>query len=180
MLRLVLLIPLLGLLGCESIPPSETSPFHRVPGGSRLILNTNLLVPPYSAKIYIQNGWIAYGANQYYPYCKLQLQEPKFTPQEVLPGVFEIYRSRRITDLFASLEPQVQHVRARLYDGKPSPIVYGTDLFLRSAEQPQVYKLMCGHMQDPNLTARHLTIEQIRATLGEVFTLQLSGPPLAQ
>jgi len=45
-----------------------------------------------------------------------------------------------------------------------------THLRLQSANQPEVFRLSCGHVDDPG--SHYLSIEQIRKVLGDVFALR--------
>lgn len=177
-LRLAVIL-LVFLSGCESLIESDVnSSFYKVPRGSKLILHHTVAIPANRLKIYIQNGNLGYSANRYYPFCKFELRQTKKQPQFVTPDQFIITQTRRITDYFVGLNLDSHHLLASVgfkssNDGKPSPRIYGTQMDLRSTLQPQVFRLTCGHLQDPNLTARHLSINQIRKALGTVFTLQL-------
>ncbi len=175
MIKLAVTFLLVLLTACQ-IPPVEqdTSPFFLVPGGSRLILNQDIQIPAYRFNIFVQSGRLAYGANQNYPYCKFSVQETAAHPQLIKAGEFEIYKTRRVTSLFAARSPT--NLFAGVFSGgrgKPTSVVYGTEMDLRSASQPRAFQLMCGHLQDPNLTARHLSVAQMQQALGEVFTLKL-------
>ena len=106
MIKLAVILLLLLLTACQ-IPPAEqdTSPFLLVPEGARLILNQDIQIPAYRFKIFVQSGRLAYGANQSHPYCKFSVQETAAHPQLVKADEFEIYRTRRVTSLFAARSP---------------------------------------------------------------------------
>ncbi len=173
--------------GCESfIKRDVDSPFYKVPSGSTLILHSSdVAIPANRLKIYLQNGNLGYGTNRYYPFCKFELRQAKKQSQLITPDRFIITRTRRVVDYFVGLNLDSQHLFASISlkssnNGKPSPRIYGTQMDLRSANQPQVFRLTCGHLQDPNITARHLSINQIREALGAVFTLQLAPEQITQ
>ena len=175
MIKFAAILLLLSLAACQ-IPPAEqdSSPFFLVPEGSRLVLNQDFQIPPYRFKIFVQSGRLAYGANQYHPYCRFSVQETAAHPQLVKADEFEIYRTRRVTSLFAALSPT--NLFAGVFSGgrgKPTSVIYGTEMDLRSSSQPRAFQLMCGHLQDPNLTARYLSVAQMQQAMGEVFTLKL-------
>jgi hypothetical protein len=181
MLRLTAVVLLISALlaACQIAPlRSDDSPFYKVPSGSKLRLNSKIIIPPNSVKIYIQEGQLVAAANQYYPFCRFDVRNLKEIPQPVEPDEIEIYRTSWVTDLIAELNRHsLLAMTSRLdFGDKPSPIVYGVQMDLRSAKQPDVFRLMCGHLQDPNIEARYLSVNQIRATLGKVFTLQLPEP----
>lgn len=174
------------LSGCESfIKPDVNSPFYKVPSGSKLVLRRTIAIPTKRLKIYLQEGSLDYGANRYYPFCKFELKQAKNHPQFIEPDQFMITRTRRVVDHFVGLDPDRQPLFASISfgssnNGKPSPRIYGTQMDLRSPKQPNVFRLTCGHLQDPNMKARHLSINQIREALGAVFTLQLPPEQIAQ
>jgi len=179
MIRIAAVIVTFLLAACQVVPQKydENSPFTKVPNNSRLTLNQALTIAPYGLKAYVQNGQISYGPNQYYPFCKFEVREVKEISQIVEPDQFEITKVRQASGLMAGLNRHAL-IAGRSFDsgdGKPSPILYATQLFLNSPRQPQVYKLSCGHLQDPGLEARHLSINQIREALGGVFTLQTTA-----
>jgi hypothetical protein len=169
------------LYGCESlIEPDVNSSFYKVPRGSILVLHRDVAIPANRLKIYLQDGKLGYGANQYRPFCKFELRQAKKQRQFVTPDQFMITGTRRAVGYFVGLDLNRRQLFASIGlkssdNGKPSPEIYGTQMDLRSTRQPQVFRLTCGHLQDPNLTARHLSINQIREALGAVFTLRL--PP---
>lgn len=175
------LVLMVFLIGCESLIETDVnSPFYKVPSGSTLILHRDVAIPANRLKIYIQDGSLGYGVNQYYPFCKFELRKAKKQSQSILPDQFMVTRTRRIVDYFVGLDVDERELLASIDlkssgNGKPSPRIYGTQMELRSTTQPQVFRMTCGHLQDPNITARHLSINQIRETLGTVFTLRL--PP---
>lgn len=175
---------LLLLAGCESTAiRDERSPFYLPPAGSKLILNQPLSIPAGMLSAYVQDGRPVYGANEYYPFCRFELYALSAGSRVVQPDTFEIYRVSRQTGIFASIDkrrllagvgPGVELAMSDLDDGKPSPIVYGVRMDLRSAKQPEVFRITCGHLQDPNMEARFLSIAEIRQAMGGVFTLQLA------
>lgn len=163
-------------IGTGIIDPN--SPFQSVPQGSRLILNHDITIPAGSVKVIYQGGRQVYAANEYEPFCKFEILPLKDVPQQVSADEFVIYRSGRGQHALLvgiGLETLPRYAaRGFLWwrDDAPSPRIYGTYMFLRSPTQPDVYRLICGHLQEPDGLARYLTINQIRAAIGDTFTLQ--------
>jgi hypothetical protein len=56
-------------------------------------------------------------------------------------------------------------------DGGANPVMSTTTLSLHSARQPEVFRLSCKQLDEPYL-ARHVGVEQMRKTLGKLFTLE--------
>ena len=208
MCRFAVILLVVLLAACQSVAPDPSSPFYMPPVGSKLILNQGFVMPPRELKIFVQDGRLVYAANEYYPFCKFELYDLKDTPQEVKPDEFDIYSVSRQTGVFAALDQiDKRHLLASTgviggyggigigisgigsgdFDGKPSPIVYGIRMDLRSSRQPNVFRMTCGHLQDPDMSAKFLSIDEIRQALGKAFTLRLpreavgsTQPPLNQ
>lgn len=183
--RFLTIIIVAGMLsGCQ-VPLRQTSdpnsPFYQVPQGSTLVLNRDITIAPGTVRVIYQQGREVYAPNQWEPFCKFEILPLKDEPQQVRADEFLIYRSGRGTGaLLVGLEQLPRYARTGLLwfdDDSPSPLIYGTYLFLRSPKQPDVYRLLCGHLQDAGLVPRYLTVNQIRAALGNTFTLQIPQLP---
>lgn len=186
----VLLIVLCGAFagGCQRVVSSlaqggyenvQDSPFYRVPDGSTLVLTQNLIIPPNQVKLFVQDGQIVAAPNRYRPFCRFEVLPLLPTPQTVSADTFLVQRTARVEDLVAATDNRQRYAARSLIrpfdsDGLPTPVVYATRLYLRSASQPEVYRLSCGHLQEPLLGARHLSVNQMRQAMGEIFTLQLA------
>jgi hypothetical protein len=58
-----------------------------------------------------------------------------------------------------------------LGDG-PYLLYYATYIYLRSARQPDIFRIKCGHLQDSAMNPRHLTVAEIRVTLEPVMSFR--------
>jgi hypothetical protein len=181
---ITLIIPIMSaeLGGCQiPLQPDADSPFYEIPEGSTLVLNRDITIRAGTVRTLYQGGREVYAPNQWEPFCKFEILTLKDEPQQVKADEFVIYRSGRGEDtLLVGLETLPRYARAGILffdDDQPSPHIYGTYLFLRSPAQPDVYRLLCGHLQDSASVPRHLTINQIRAALGDTFTLQIAQLP---
>ncbi|MDR9435601.1 MAG: hypothetical protein RI563_01895 [Thiohalophilus sp.] len=178
--RLFLVFPLLGLLGaCQAPPFSPDSPLTAVPVQSTLILHEPLTLPSRTVSLWFQNGKQQPEANldRYYPHCKFETLRMQDAPKTVEPDSFMIHKVVRWDDY--AMQP-VRLAASRLIsglmagdsDGGPSHVNTTTEMFLRSARQPDVYRLICSQWEDA-AEANHVTINQMRRVLGETFTLKL-------
>ena len=155
------------------IVADEDSVYYRVPIGSTLQLNQQLSIPPNKARVFIQYGQLmSYKAiDKYQPHCEFEINTLKESIQYIEPDQFEIYRVS--TDY---RDVSLQFLYASLTMGDEDyglPIVgFTTELFLRSRHQPDVRKLSCLHWDGPK--ADHLSINQMKKVLGDIFTLQLA------
>lgn len=156
---------------------------YRIPRGSKLILHDPIEIPPHYAHVDIQAGRVVPvgRVQELYPFCELEVTEVKPVAQHVAPDTFIVHKvGHRIYDV------RVPRIRiagigldAALFGGDgPLQTFYVTALHLRSSSQPNVLKLSCQSNQRafPGiLYARHLSIVEIRGTLGSLFTLLLPG-----
>ena len=175
-LRSVLIVSVVLLSGCQGLWQGyEDLPEYRLPVGSTLVLLEDVSIPANSASIYLQGGRILPfgGVDLYHPHCKFELRTLRPAPQRVDADTFVIVKVRRESDY--ARDTRVQWLAGGgvmfMSDG-PSPQMYATLIFLRSEAQPDVFRLTCGHWEDP-VDAEHLTIGQICQALGDVFTLKL-------
>jgi len=179
--------PLLVLLAlvvtaCQSTAPLPvTSPYYLIPVGSRLVLNQPIEIAPTSATVRLQFGKIVsrWDSQDFEPLCVFESRIVGEAAQIIEPDSFEIIRVRRdYNSQSAQAEPRAQLIRTFAGDGGGSRQYYKTELFLRSAKQPQILAMTCQHAWEPGssgLDLRPLSVDEIRQALGAYFTLQLAG-----
>ncbi len=169
--RLGLILALLSLAGgCRFV--AQEAPLHRVQTGAVLKLAAVIEFAADSVAVYIQHGRLLPGnaVDSYKPYCILELRRKHPHPVSVTPDTFLIYRT--YYESTAVLRYPMLASAARIVaSASVSHLVYETELFLRSARQPNVYRLTCKHWVDPAF-ARHVTYEEINATLGELMWIR--------
>lgn len=178
-MRFIALLPIFLLLSaCQTTGPlDESSPFHVLPSGSRLVLKQELTIPPHSAHVTLQGGRVvSYNdVNQYHPNCRLEVNDVRDTTQTVTADEFVVRRVR----LNAHTVERTGLIKAgfqvsRTSGNTSSNYYFRTILDLRSERQPQVRWLTCQQWDNP-AQGRHVTTSEIRTALGEIITLQL--PP---
>jgi hypothetical protein len=180
-------IGLLALAGCAiPVAPDENSPYYLVPVGSTLKLNQPVDIHAHRARAYIQGGRVLSfpEVKLYYPHCTLEIRTLKDTVQTVQPGTFTIRKVvQNLNDGVSSGQRQLAHGGIRLVSGSDGglPILmYATHLYLYSGEQPDVLRLTCQQMNETNSRAVHVTIREMRTTLGSLINLTLATPPGSQ
>jgi hypothetical protein len=169
------------LAGCAaaSYQGNENSPFYVVPAGARATLNQELAIPPENVAVFIQDGRVMPEAeiNRYYAHCKFELYTRRAESRTVAPDEFTVIRAFQEESQSVQAEP-LRYASLRLAvigDGDvsgPSMMAFATRLFLRSAKQPDVYRLSCATWGFPSET-QHVTFAQIRRTLGGLITLRV-------
>lgn len=202
MRQMLLVLPLATALGaCHGTPlPYEESPYSVIPAGAQLTLHRDLTIPAGWARLYIQGGGPRpySDVNPYHPHCRLEVERVREVPQTVKADVFRVEKvvyeelpwpagggsflpaSVPRAGLIGAVGIEAREDLGRgayiagsfgVADGS-SPWTYATHFRLRSERQPEVRRLTCQHWNDPTL-AVHLTIRQIRETLGDLFTLEI-------
>jgi hypothetical protein len=167
-LLISLLLPVF-LLACTSgtgyrYPTGPTA----LPVLSSVTLNATFDIRPDRASEYIQYGQVRpYNRIvEYYPHCIFELRTVSEAARSVAPGTFAVTAIRR--DRFMA---GYRKIMVAGNGGDYNPVMSITQISLHSDTQPDVFRLTCRQLDEPYL-ARHVSLEQMRETLGELFTLQ--------
>ena len=156
----------------------ESSYYHSVAVGSSIVLHQPVLIGADQVATYVQNGELmSYDAvNKYQPNCKFEIYTMSEQSRTVEPDTFEIIRV--VDEIESSSISKSTQVALRgdafmlgLLD-MSYVFNYATMMYLKSDKQQDVYRMTCQHWEDIR-DDRHLTIEQMRQAMGEVFTLKL-------
>ena len=183
----LLFAPLVFLLGCQTAKIGDpSSPYYPPPRGSAVILNSDLEIPPETARIFLQRGKIYgyHGFDRYFPWCYFELETVKNTAQILSVDTFEVYKVVSRTERVVENGPiHLAGVRIQFgtdlllskggSDG-PSTETAVVQMWLRSEKQAQIRKLVCGGAEENPAIVKAPSIEQIRTALGEIATLQLA------
>jgi len=155
------LIPLLfatGLLtGCQTT--SSTNPdsiWYELPTGSKLVLNQDLEIPAGQAHTIVQNARAGTSVYKLEVMCRFEVEQ--MGPRTIHPDTFLI----------------TEVSQGRQWVNEPSTMLFYKDLHLQSEQQQAILPMRCGYTDYP-LLGQPVTIEQIRETLGGLFTL-VPGP----
>jgi len=177
-LPLTLLAGLLigSLNGCTNLAPESKQAM------GALQLHDNLQIPPNSATVRLQYGGIVArnAVQEQDPFCVFEVEQVSPKTQTVAPGRFRIINVIRSIESFAGMPvlpdawTGVLNRRVSLGgDDSPTHIYYKTTFRLAS-EPPQARSLSCMSNQNaPGNAAlmRHLSLTEIRAALGNWFSL---------
>jgi hypothetical protein len=173
-IRLLLLC--VFLLGSQTnYAANENSPYFVIPTGSTLQLNQAITIPADRASVYLQGGQVKDYSNvdTYYPNCDFEVLTLTNKSRAVQPDEFIIKRVVQEEDIVASGFPKVASLIGVRFEGSVGLVDYKTIMYLGSAQQPDVYRITCAQWDEP-MDAQHLTVRQIRDTLGSIFTLRLA------
>jgi hypothetical protein len=157
--RLIPLLLAVGLLtGCQTTRSTNPdSIWYELPKGSKLVLNQDLKIPAGQAHTFVQEAKNGSSAYKLGVMCRFEVEQ--LGPRTIHPDTF------LITEI----------AQGREWVNEPSTILFYQDLHLQSEKQQQdIMPMRCGYTYDP-LLGRPVTVEQMRETLGGVFTL-VPGP----
>jgi hypothetical protein len=177
----IVLLLSFGVSGCQAPAFSPDSPLSSVPFQSRLILHQPLGIPANQVSLWYQDGRQIQKKllDHYHPHCKFETYAMKSSTKTIEADSFIIYKVVRWDD-YASQPIKLAQAQVGIGIGfgihgsadGPSFVNVATEMFLKSDRQPDVYRLVCSQWEDP-ADADHVTINQIRRTLGDTFTLEL-------
>lgn len=171
----------LSLAACAYTPPrDENSPFSVVPVGSKLILKQPIEIPPDALAVGLSSARDPLPGVPRYQRdtdCELELRTKVPKTRTLMPGTFEVIKMVKDTE-YVSLEP-VKVAQIGIGVGSPAGPgweVHSVDLFLRSADYPDVYRVHCEYKEtfregDP------IGVTVLRWAMGGDFDIQLADLP---
>ena len=173
----VFALAMLSLTACSiNDTKDESSIFYVVPVGSILQLNQVVTISGDQVASYVQNGELmSYDAvDKYKPNCKFEIYTMSEQSRTVEPDTFEIIKVVDEVES-SSIEMRTQlAMRGNAYVfgmlDRSYVFNYATMMYLRSEKQKDVYRMTCQHWEDVK-DDRYLTVTQMRAAMGEIFTL---------
>ncbi len=179
-----ILAGLLLLGGCASLQSNDpASPYYAYTAGWRMQLHRALTIPAEAATVRLQYGRIVprNSVQEQDPFCVVELDTVRDVPQTLAPGRFEVWQVTRNVSTIMAARPG-GFVRVGLVDdGSPTFLYYITAFRLRDPAQPALRGMTCAWNQmAPGNQARmrHLTLDEIRAALGDRATLIPPGDSL--
>lgn len=179
---IAILAALLAACQTTAYEGNENSPFYLIPVGSTVTLTRNLTIPANQVAVFLQGGDVVAsgGTNQYYPHCKFELRRRLDTAQTVQADSFEITKvtqeighSVTLDDLQLAGVSIGIGIHAGADSDGASLQTYSTRMTLRSARQPEVFRLSCGLAALPH-EGQHVSINEMRKALGNVLTLDVA------
>jgi len=185
---LILTAVYLSLVSCQTATISTGNvavsysnyPLNITPG-LKLKLNRAIVIPGETASLHIQDGepkpQQLNPVENYRPYCVLNVRNRMAATQTINPDTFTITRvflNEEFVSLpvnIASLTMTAGYPGLYLGAGGYTAVAYVTEIYLESSTQPNVVSLDCKQWDDPAMGA-HLTLQEIKLALGELFTIQ--------
>lgn len=184
----MVLLLALAVSACQGTATrDESSSRYEVPEGSTLVLQRPLRVEPGSSRAHVQFGQpVGFSEVRWrHPVCIFLLDTPSEAARSIEPDAFTVVRTRRYRRI--SLRPSERRlaqvgigigIGGGFGDGG-SDETFRTRMTLQSARQPGVRELICElRTTTADVMRDHLSIREIRATLGEVAQLRIpQGAP---
>ncbi|MCU0806477.1 MAG: hypothetical protein MUC53_00560 [Candidatus Contendobacter sp.] len=164
---------LLFLVACRTLDSADGTGADRIPVGTLAVLHQDLVIPPNQAGVFIQGTPIG-DRYRYDAACRLEVLTVDATFRTVVADRFTVVRVVQDWERFSQRESGLRRVSLD-YDG-PALLRFSTTFYLQSDRQPDVFRLVCSHLQDSGQNPRFLTAAEIRTTLAPVMTLQ-DAPP---
>ena len=166
------------LASCQSNLPLGYSgtAFDDLKPGSTLILKQDVFIPSGLAAFYLQDGQVVseIEIRVRQPHCKFEVNTISDTRKLIRADEFEIIRYSMDTDYVMK---EVQRFAALSISGfmsgggGPTAEVYTIEMFLKSAQQPDVLRISCGHWEDPQ-DGNYLTLSQVKQAIGSVMEFE--------
>ena len=155
------------ITACQSLSPVNNTD-TRTPAITTVTLNQDFPIRPDRSNEYIQGGEIRpyESIELYYTHCKLELREIAAIERIVKPQIFNVTRMYRREEFVGFRKIMLAG------DGDSGLIMSTTYLFLQSEEQPDIFRLSCMR-EDESFYARHVTVDEMRDTLGDMMTLSI-------
>ena len=146
------------LAGCHMTRSTNPdSIWYELPTDSRLVLNQDLQIPAGQAHTIVQEAKAGTSAYKLGVMCRFEVKQ--LGPRTIHPDTFLI----------------TEVSQGRRWVNQPSTMLFFKVFNLQSEQQQKdILPMRCGYTYDP-LLGRPVSIEQIRETLGSVFTL-VPGP----
>ncbi|MCP5142662.1 MAG: hypothetical protein H6926_05195 [Chromatiales bacterium] len=145
---------------------------YRLQPGDVLVLETELAFPKDHARVKMQGDGPVGGVDEYHPYCEMEVTVVSDGGFKLLPDRFAVWKfSEQI------LPWNIVSVPMHVASGEPdshSQITYISDIWLRSANQPEALKMSCRHVVEPQ-DRRHVTVAEMREALQGVFRIERSA-----
>ena len=142
---------------------------YKLEKGTKITLNQNLTIPAHRASIYIQGGRVLpfSQVDQYYPYCKIEVNKLLDKSQRISADTFTV---RKAWTMESSIQQPTQVAGLGIRGGAGHTLTYSTYYRLHSGDQPHVRMLTCEIWGDATST-EHVNVKQMRKALGKIFTI---------
>ncbi len=171
----------LSACGPVTIKDTTTQSFTPLQRGV-LELHLEVVIPANRTRVFLQQGRLLHGINEYYPHCQLRVRNILEQAQTVQADRFTFDKVFGTLDQVVSSDPvQVAAVGAAVIAGGggngggngEGRQMYMYFMALHSEQQPQVTFLVCGGALVEPAFAEYPSLQDIQTALGDYATLTL-------
>jgi len=171
-----LIVLFLGFLtSCQSSVVKKEASVYSVSTGSTIIVHKDIQLIPGKTKAVIQGGRLVESlefGDLFFPHCIFEVDKAAVMPRVIKAGKYRVDRVNHRDD--TRIYQKLVHASQVVADGGEFvDYLHLTELVLSSPEQTNGLKLVCQHSD--SILADYLGVEQIRATLGKIASLELPG-----
>ncbi|MCW8933841.1 MAG: hypothetical protein OQK98_03870 [Gammaproteobacteria bacterium] len=169
------MLSLLTITSCsnEAIK-DEDSYLYSVPPGSTLTLNQNITIRANLARTFFQNGAVIDESNLniYYPHCSLTTNTLTDKDRVISPAIFIV---QKVIDDEEYAQGYLHFASNNISVSSDGPLITGlvSYYYLSSSIEQDVRTLECIRWDSP-YENRHLSIREIRKSLGDILTLTIA------
>ena len=135
-----------------------------------LLLNACQMLDEAERPYRIEPGTPIGNRYRYEAACRLELRSLAPAARTVVADHMTITRVQREAQMFSSRPSALRPVRLFDSDG-PHLLQFTTYLYLDTPRQPDIFRLVCAHLQDSASQPRHLTRAEISTVLAPVMRL---------
>ena len=159
------------LSSCQSfIDLQAWPPPYSLPAGSTISINQPLVVAPNAVSIWVQYGKVVKRRDieESYAHCRFELFTIQSLERTIQPDEVIIKKIVNTTDYVAN-DVVILASMVDVFGSSDSPMaaIHSTNIYLQSQKQPDLYRLICEHWEDPS-SGTYLTIGQIQEALGDI------------
>lgn len=176
-MKLVNLCPLTFLLltSCSQVVVKDENQYtYSIPVGSSFTLNEQIIIKANTGRTFFQNGAVIdeSSLNIYYPHCSLTKNTLSDEDTLISPTIFVI---EKVVDDEEYAQGYIQFASNDISVSSGGPLITGlvSYYYLSSSIEPDIRSLECIRW-DSLYENRHLSIHEIRKSLGDILTLQIT------
>ena len=171
----ILLAITIIISGCETLTTLEAfPPPYSLPVGSTLSINQDLTVAPNSVSVWIQFGKVVSrkDVDLSLPNCHFEMYTLRLVEQTIYKDEVAITRFVNRSEYVSNGNVMYASLVADADDGGgPMAEIFRSEIYLKSAKQPDLFRLTCEEWDDL-FNGIYLTVDQIQQALGKIATFK--------
>lgn len=169
----------LSLSACSSnfqTAVDTSSPYYRLPVGSKVVLKQDLVVAPGRTRLFLQQGqtMMLGDFDRYLANCNFEISALSEEPQTIQSQHFSVSKVDELMVEVVERDSQQRFLKVAMDDSGTPMVTRGYHFWLRSAQQADVIRLSCRGAFAEMWAAQPPTLEEIRQAVGDLIELQLA------